>query len=213
MTVAMARLDEEQEELDRRQREILASYGYRLRESDGKAVKAVPVPTGFYRKTDVTQRATGRKTEYHGDCAVRAWAIALHGPGVSDAQYKDVYKDFCRLIREWAFEGRSNALKAVYRNGTRHTKPDVIPEKEVMNRFAAEKGFIWQATSGIGQVETVHVRPDELPGGVLVLKISKHFSAMIDGLLYDIWDTSVSRHVAEDGGRGWRTVYGYWSKP
>lgn len=213
--IKMAKFDpvREQEELDRRQREILEGYGYRLKEGTGKAYKFTPVPEGFFVPTDVTTRYTGRKTEYGGDCVVRAFAIALHGPGVEEHQYKFVYKSFCRLIREWAFDGKSNALKRLYRDGTRHTKPDYMPHKDVIKAYAEENGFTWTATSGIGVSETVHVRPDELPGGSLVLVLSKQYSAFVDGKLYDGWDTSVSRHVAEDEGRGWRKVYGYYTAP
>ena len=86
--------------------------------------------------------------------------------------------------------------------------------REVISRYAAACGFQWVATKFIGQSETVHVRPDELPGGRLVLNLSKHLAAMIDGVLYDNHDSSVSRHVEASAGpgsgRGWRMVYGYW---
>ena len=216
----MFRIDPEEakRELDRRQAEILEGYGFRLSETTGKAIKFVPVPEGFFVPTDVTTRYSGRKSEYGGDCVVRAFAIALYGPDVEEHQYKHVYKDYCRLIREWAFDGRSNAMKRLYRDGTRHTKPDYPPHKDVIKAYAEENGFTWTATAG-GHLqggpptETVHVRPDELPGGRLVLVLSKHYSAFIDGKLYDSWDTSVSRHVEADGGRGWRMVYGYYTAP
>jgi hypothetical protein len=55
----------------------------------------------------------------------------------------------------------------------------------------------------IGSGTTVHVKADELPKGRLVLRLSGHTAAMIDGVLYDAYDCSRA---------GTRAVYGYWTK-
>jgi hypothetical protein len=217
MNVKMAGFDaqREAEELARRQREILEGYGYRLHEGTGKAYKFVPVPEDFFVVSDGGRRESGdtRVTEFHGTCVVRSFAIAQYGPHPTGAEYHQTYREICDAIRDWALAGKSNALKRLYRDGTRHCKPDHMPHNDVVSAYAESKGFVWTATAGIGQVETVHVRPDELPGGSLVLKISKAYTAMVDGVLYDTWDTSVSRHVSTDDGRGWRMVYGYYTAP
>jgi len=56
----------------------------------------------------------------------------------------------------------------------------------------------------IGSGCTVHLRSEELPKGRLLVKVSGHLTAVIDGVLYDTHDCS--RH-------GMRCVYGYFSKP
>ena len=56
---------------------------------------------------------------------------------------------------------------------------------------------------GIGTGCTVHLRPGELPLGRLVVSISRHYTAVIDGT---VWDT---HDPCQNGMRG---VYGYWRK-
>jgi hypothetical protein len=49
----------------------------------------------------------------------------------------------------------------------------------------------------------VHLRPDELPDGVLIAKVSKHLTAIINGVIHDTHDPSRN---------GNRCVYGYYIK-
>jgi hypothetical protein len=49
----------------------------------------------------------------------------------------------------------------------------------------------------------VHLRPDELPTGTLIVKVSKHLTAVVDGIIEDTHDPS-------RGGK--RCVYGYYRK-
>jgi hypothetical protein len=56
----------------------------------------------------------------------------------------------------------------------------------------------------IGSGCAVHLRAEELPKGRLLVKVSGHLTAVIDGVLYDTHDCSR---------RGTRCVYGYFSKP
>ena len=196
---------------------MMEGYGYSL--VKGKWVKAArrddirAVPVGFYVEDDGGRAKAGYLGKA-GDCVTRAFAIAQFGPGPSGEQYKSVYAELGLAIHEWAWEGRSNKYKRPYRDGKRAFSPrDGVP-REVIGRYAKAIGFSWVATKFIGQTETVHVRPDELPSGRLVLNLSKHLAAMIDGKLYDNHDSSVSRHVEASAGpgsgRGWRMVYGYW---
>ena len=71
-------------------------------------------------------------------------------------------------------------------------------------RIAADLGAGWTPTMGIGTGCRVHVRADELPPGRLVLSVSKHFCAFIDGVLRDTHDCSRA---------GTRCVYGFWTVP
>ena len=65
-----------------------------------------------------------------------------------------------------------------------------------------ELGFKWVACMGIGTGCQVHVRADELPSeGRLVLNLSKHCVAYVDGVLRDTYDCSRE---------GTRCVYGYY---
>lgn len=122
-----------------------------------------------------------------GDCACRAIAIATGLP------YELVYKD----LNRWALSERvgkrkrskSNARTGVY--------------CRTMRKYMAELGWQWVPTMQIGSGCTTHVRADELPSGRLVLNLSRHFAAFVDGVLHDTHDCSRD---------GMRCVYGYWHK-
>jgi hypothetical protein len=56
---------------------------------------------------------------------------------------------------------------------------------------------------GIGTGCTVHLKADELPAGRIIVRLSGHYAAVIDGVLHDTSDCSRD---------GTRCVYGYWVK-
>jgi hypothetical protein len=55
----------------------------------------------------------------------------------------------------------------------------------------------------IGSGCRVHLRADELPPGRLIVEVSRHVVAVIDGVIHDLADPS-------RGGR--RCVYGYFTR-
>ena len=56
----------------------------------------------------------------------------------------------------------------------------------------------------IGSGCTVHLRADELPPGRLIVGVSRHTTAVINGVVHDTHDPTRG---------GTRCVYGYWSPP
>jgi hypothetical protein len=62
----------------------------------------------------------------------------------------------------------------------------------------------WRYTSckELTRGKGIHLRADELPRGRLVVSLSRHFTAVIDGVIHDIHDYS-------DEGR--RRICGYWT--
>lgn len=72
-----------------------------------------------------------------------------------------------------------------------------------MGKFMEAHGFTWVPTMGIGTGAKVHLRADELPGGVVLARVSKHFATLIDGVIHDTLDPSRD---------GTRCVYGYWTR-
>ena len=62
-------------------------------------------------------------------------------------------------------------------------------------------GFEWTPCMQVGQGCRVHLRANELPAGHLVVSLSKHWAAVIDGVVHDNGDPSRN---------GTRCVYGYW---
>lgn len=124
-----------------------------------------------------------------GDCATRAIAIA------AQLDYRDVYD----RINELARRERTGKRKRTVSNAR------LGVHRVTMHRLLVEElGATWTPTMTIGSGCTVHVRADELPAGRLVLNLSRHFAAVLDGVLYDNHDCSRG---------GTRCVYGYWTMP
>ena len=120
-----------------------------------------------------------------GDCATRAVAIASGRP------YAEVYA----RINELAKTERRGKRK----RGISSARGGVYPA--TMRKLIAELGGAWTPTMTIGSGCTTHVRMHELPMGRLVLRLSKHFTACVDGVLLDTFDPSRN---------GERCVYGFW---
>lgn len=122
-----------------------------------------------------------------GDCAVRAIAIA------TGTTYRTIYDRVNELAKEERVTKRRRK-KSSARDGV---------WRKTMNKLMAELGWTWVACMTIGSGCRVHACADELPGGRLILRLSKHYTAMIDGVVHDIYDPT-------RGGK--RCVYGYWHK-
>lgn len=122
-----------------------------------------------------------------GDCVCRAVSIATGKP------YQQVYDDINRIAkserRGKRKKGISSARNGVYR-GT-------------IDKLMREYGWSWQPTMAVGSGCTTHLRASELPSGNLVVSVSKHLTAVIDGVCHDIYDPSRG---------GSRCVYGYYHK-
>lgn len=124
------------------------------------------------------------KAENVGDCVCRAICNA------TGMDYKEVYDGLNhRAKKERKARGRSSARDGV-KIGTER-------------RFLAELGWTWHPTMQIGSGCKVHLREDELPGGTLIVSVSKHLTCVKDGVLYDTYDCSRD---------GTRCVYGYYTR-
>jgi hypothetical protein len=123
-----------------------------------------------------------------GDCATRAIAIA------TGLDYQTVYN----LVNEHGKKER----RSKNRSGKSSAREGIY--KPTMRRIMASLGWEWTPTMHVGQGCTVHLRDGELPAGPLVVSLSRHYSAVIDGVIYDNHDPS------RDGDR---CVYGYWQPP
>jgi hypothetical protein len=122
-----------------------------------------------------------------GDCVVRAAAIATGLP------YQQLYDSVNKLAQRERTgtrkRGISNARTGVYKGTTR--------------KLLESLGWEWTPTMEIGSGCTVHLRADELPPGRLIVSVSGHLTAVIDGVIHDTHDPSR---------RGTRCVYGYWQQ-
>lgn len=120
-----------------------------------------------------------------GDCGARALAIA------TEMTYREAYDLINRYARDEKpskrRRGKSNARTGV------HTP--------LMRKLMADLGWTWVPTMRIGSGTTVHLRADELPEGRLLVCCSKHYTAVIDGVVHDTYDPTRG---------GTRAVYGYY---
>jgi hypothetical protein len=144
---------------------------------------------GVWVYNDGGRAAAGFKGDT-GDCVTRAIAIATQLP------YQEIYD----LVNEEAQRERPGSKR---RKGKRSSARTGV-FKDTKRRVLERLGWTWTPTMQIGQGCTVHLRADELPAGRLVVGVSRHSVAVIDGIIHDTHDPSRD---------GTRCVYGYWSKP
>jgi hypothetical protein len=123
-----------------------------------------------------------------GDCVARAIAIATERPYLE--VYASLNQHAQRERRSKRKRGKSSARTGVY--------------KPTIRRYMDALGWEWVPTMEIGSGCQVHLRADELPSGRLVVSLSKHVTAVVDGVIHDTHDPSRG---------GTRCVYGYWQPP
>lgn len=121
------------------------------------------------------------------DCVARSIAIA------SGLPYKDVHDFLARKTGEQR-AGKAGKRKASADHG-------VNTSRQWFRDYMKSIGFSWTPTMAVGSGCQVHLRDGELPIGRLVVSVSRHYTAVIDGVIHDTHDPS-------RGGR--RCVYGYW---
>lgn len=158
-------------------------------------------------KNDGGRAAAG----YHGsagDCVTRALAIAM------ELDYQLVYDAMAN--------GNLNARKTRGRKkkvGRKTAREGIFVRDKWFKDFMASHGWTWTPTMTIGSGCKVHLVADELPPGRIIVSLSRHYCAVIDGVINDTYDPNdrpppewleeYGREVREPGPR---CVYGYWKK-
>jgi hypothetical protein len=151
-----------------------------------------------YRYSDGGRGAAGYKGNA-GDCVARSIAIA------SGRSYTEVYS----ALSAGAGNERKSKGKTA-RNG-------IFTQRKWFKDYMRSIGFSWNPTMQIGSGCKVHLTDSELPLGRLVVAISRHYTAVIDGVIYDNHDPQRETHwintVAgiQTTGISRRCVYGYWT--
>lgn len=127
-----------------------------------------------------------------GDCVTRAVAIATGLP------YTEVYAALA------AGQASNRKTRSTASSSTqRSARNGVLVKRKWFRDYMASLGWFWTATMSIGSGCKVHLRAEELPGGRLIVAVSRHYTAVIDGVIHDTFDPSRD---------GTRCVYGYWSR-
>jgi hypothetical protein len=134
---------------------------------------------------DGGRKAAGYRALEVGDCVSRAITIATGLP------YQVVYDGLnvaAKRERPRRGKRRSSARNGVH-----------IP---TIRRYRQDLGWVWHPTMQIGSGCTTHLRASELPKGHLIVSVSRHLTAVIDGIIHDTSDPSRG---------GTRCVYAYFS--
>ncbi len=169
--------------------------------------------TEGFQLTDGGRFAAGYQGKA-GDCVARAVAIASGKP------YDEVYKRLAAGMGTQRSTSRTPRRSTSARNGVSVTR-------KWFKDYMAELGFVWTPTMHIGSGCTVHLTADELPAGRLVVSVSGHYTAVIDGVIHDMHDPRREVHCTEPYRepmpKGYwthdktsmhhierRCVYGYW---
>lgn len=121
-----------------------------------------------------------------GDCAVRSVAIA------TGRSYQEVYDGInlmAKAERPRKSRPRSNSREGVYR--------------KTLSKYLESIGWEWTPTMKIGSGCTFHMKKSELPSGSIIVRLSGHYAAVIDGTLFDTYNCTRD---------GTRCVYGYWKE-
>lgn len=142
--------------------------------------------------SDGGRRQSGFKGDA-GDCVCRAVAIA------SGIPYSEVYA----VLAKGNANQRTTKCTRKRAKGFKKETADhgISVKRKWFQDYMKSIGFSWIPTMKIGQGCKVHLRADELPAGRLVVSLSKHYCAVIDGVIHDTHDPTRD---------GTRCVYGYF---
>ncbi len=135
---------------------------------------------------DGGRQAAGFKGQAAGDCVTRSIAIVT---GLPYRQVYDAINAAAQAERPRRGRARSSARAGVH--------------KGTQRRYLAGLGYTWTATMGVGTGCRVHLADGELPPGRLLVQVSRHLTAVVDGVIHDTHDPSRG---------GTRCVYGYWTR-
>ena len=133
-----------------------------------------------------------------GDCVTRAIAIAT---GKSYQEVYDAMFNGIRNYRENRWDRLAKRLNLVKGTGRKASSPRSGVSRKIFGPYLESLGWRWFPTMKIGQGCKVHLRAEELPEGRLIVKVSKHICAVIDGVVHDTY---------QDDRDGTRCVYGYY---
>jgi hypothetical protein len=125
-----------------------------------------------------------------GDCVTRAVAIA------TEQDYQVVYDRLSEGVRTQRLGKHQKKRSVSARDG-------VTTKRKWFTDYMSDLNWEWVPTMQIGSGCKVHLRADELPRGRIIVNVSRHLAAVIDGVLHDTHDCTRG---------GTRCVYGYWKK-
>lgn len=163
-------------------------------------------------------RAAAGYKGHAGDCVARAIAIVAQLP------YQQVYDALAK-----GNETQRKGKRERGAQGKRTARDGISVRRKWFKDYMRSLGFEYVPTMAIGSGCQVHLHDGELPAGRLVVQVSKHYTAVIDGVIRDTHDPQRDAHMTRTLQPGealkpgeWthdgksahkiirRCVYGYW---
>jgi hypothetical protein len=135
-----------------------------------------------------------------GDCVARAIAIAAQLP------YADVYAALAAGTGAQRASGKRGKRAASARSG-------INTDRKWFKDYMTGLGFRWVPTMKVGEGCKVHLLKGELPSGRLVVSVSRHYTAVINGVIRDTHDptrATIWNEAGKPPRMTHRCVYGYW---
>jgi hypothetical protein len=153
-------------------------------------VREVPTPKRlpFVQDDDGRHAARFIPSGDVGDCVARSIATA------SGRNYTEVWE---ALALGMARQRRSKRTHPAY-YGMRSASYGIHVNRKWFKYYMHELGFEWVQAMRIGQKRRVRLQPNDLPMGRLVVSVSRHYTAVIDGVIHDTYPP------------GQQVVFGYW---
>lgn len=144
---------------------------------------------------DGGRAAAGFKGKRASDCVARAIAIATGLP------YREVYDRLAEGNQTQRVTKRVSKRRA----GRRTASEGINTDRKWFNDYMSELGFEWYTFTEIGRPSRIRLTDDEslalIPKGKVILSMRGHVAALIDGVLYDAFNSSTQMSDV---------VYGYW---
>jgi hypothetical protein len=148
---------------------------------------------------DGGRKASGFKGST-GDCVTRAIAI------VTGKSYIEVYNALNELSKGCG----SKLIKTSYGNSyVKSSSSRTGVQRRIYDKYLKSLGMKWTPTMLIGQGCRVHLDAEELPKGRIICRLSKHLTAVIDGVINDTFNPSREVHCTRPND-GKPLKYGEW---
>jgi len=125
-----------------------------------------------------------------GDCVCRSIAIATGKP------YQEIYDVLANMN-----ESTRKTKRTKKTAGKKTADEGIYTTRKAFKDYMVSLGFSWVSTMGIGTGCKVHLKAAELPMGVIIARVTRHYCCIIDGVINDTHDPSRGEN---------RCVYGYW---
>jgi hypothetical protein len=149
-------------------------------------------------------RAAAGYKGHAGDCVARSIAIATGRP------YAEVYDALAA--------GNAGERQTKQRRGSagRTARSGIHVTRKWFKDYMTSLGWEWVPTMHIGSGCKVHLVDGELPSGRLIVSVSKHYTAVVDGAVHDTHDPQRATHWYKPDMTldrvSHRCVYGYWRR-